>query len=175
MGCTWGTLLPLPSGDVATGPSLNSTFTPLTGEPRALREWLTTFHFASVLIDPYTHESSWILSTASRVMRQFSGAATRVNFIVTAPADDARRFLGPLADEFLVFVDDDRTITKRLGVSRLPAFVFLRIDGTVQAKAEGWNPAEWRAVAKQIATAVQWSVPQIPVAADPGAYAGSPV
>jgi hypothetical protein len=160
---------------VATGPSLDSTFTPLTGEPRPLREWLTTFHFASVVIDPYTHESAWILSTAARVMRQFSGAATRVNFVVTAPADDARRFLGPLADEFLVFLDPDRSLTKQMGIGRLPAFVFLRIDGTVQAKAEGWNPAEWRTVAKEIATAVQWSVPHIPAAGDPGAFAGSPV
>jgi hypothetical protein len=53
-----------------------------------------------VVLDPFTNESSWILETAVRILRQFSGAAVRINFIVTCDASDARAFLGPYADEF---------------------------------------------------------------------------
>jgi hypothetical protein len=159
---------------VAHAPSPDTVFAPLVGESRPLHEWTTTFHLASIVIDPFTNESAWILDTAARILRHFSDAATRVNFIVTANADQARLFLGPMASEFLTFVDPDRTIVKQLGLQSLPAFVFIRSDASVSAVAEGWNPSEWRAVAQHIAETVQWSAPHIPAAGDPGVFAGTP-
>ena len=50
--------------------------TPIQGEGRTLEQWLTTFHLVSVVIDPYTNESAWILDTAARIMRNFTGAAS---------------------------------------------------------------------------------------------------
>jgi len=159
---------------VATNPPADLVLAPLGGDPRPLEEWLTTFHLASVVLDPYTNESSWILESAARILAQFRGAAVRVNFLLTCGAEEAREYLGPLADEFLVFLDPDRTVVKALGLGTLPAFVFLRIDGTVAAVAEGWNPAEWRVVAEAIATTTAWSKPTIPAPGDPSAFAGTP-
>ena len=85
---------------------------PVGGEARALEDWLTTFHLASVVLDPYTNESSWILKTAKRILEEFRGSHARVNFIVTADEDDVRAFMGPLLDEFLVFADPDRTVVR---------------------------------------------------------------
>lgn len=147
---------------------------PLGGEARELSEWLTTFHLASVVLDPYTNESSWILKTAVRILEDFRGADVRVNFVVTAPEHDARAFMGPLADQFLVFADPDRSFVKALGVQTLPAFAFVRVDREAVATAEGWNPSEWRAVAAEIAAITSWRAPLIPAAGDPGAFAGSP-
>ena len=147
---------------------------PLDGEARDLEEWLTTFHLASVVLDPYTNESSWILKTAVRILEGFRGSHARVNFIVTANDDDAHTFLGPLTERFLVFCDPDRTVVKALGLEQLPAFTFIRVDGEAVATAEGWNAASWRDVADAIAETTSWSVPTIPVAADPGPFAGSP-
>jgi hypothetical protein len=146
---------------------------PLGGDARPLVEWLTTFHLATVALDPYTNESSWILDTAARVLRSFRGAAVRVNLLITCGPDEAKQFLGPLADEFLVFCDPDRTAVKAFGLATLPAFVFVRIDGTIPEAAEGWNPAAWRKVSETIATTTQWSKPTIPVAADPSPFAGT--
>ncbi|MFM8264846.1 MAG: TlpA family protein disulfide reductase, partial [Acidimicrobiia bacterium] len=87
---------------------------------------------------------------------------------------EARAFLGPLAEEAMVFCDSDRTFVKQLGIKQVPAFVFLRIDGNIVASAEGWNPQEWRAVAEQVAETVSWSKPLIPAPGDPGAFAGTP-
>jgi hypothetical protein len=139
-----------------------------------LSQWLTTFHLASVALDPYTNESAWILDTAARILADFRGAAVRVNFLLTCGPEDAREFLGPLADEFLVFCDPDRIAVKALGLEALPAFVFVRIDGTVQAAAEGWAPLAWRDVAHTIAKATAWSSPVVPEDGDPAAYAGTP-
>ena len=87
------------------------TLTPLSagglGQARPIMDWLTTFHLASVVLDPYTNESSWILKTAKRILEEFRGSHARVNFIVTANEDDVRAFMGPLLDEFLVGVDED--------------------------------------------------------------------
>ena len=98
----------------------------------------------------------------------------RTNYVVTAGSDEARAFLGPLAGEALVFCDPARSFVKQLGLTTLPAFTFLRIDGNVVAKAEGWNPLEWRAVTDEVARTVAWSKPLIPAPGDPGAFAGTP-
>ena len=147
---------------------------PLDGEPRELEEWLTTFHLASVVVDPYTNESSWVLKTAVRILEGFRGSHARVNFVVTANEDDTRAFMGPLATQFLVFCDPDRTLVKALEVDTLPAFVFIRVDGEAAAVAEGWNAQEWRRVAAEIAATTKWRAPMIPAPGDPGSFAGSP-
>jgi hypothetical protein len=164
----------LPSAAVASNPALNTKLTSLGGESRPLEEWLTTFHLASVVLDPYTNESSWVLKTAARILESLRGTDARVNFVVTADAEGAKAFLGPLTEDFLVYCDPDRAFVRTLGLLQLPAFVFIRLDGTLQACAEGWNAAEWRAVAEQIATTTAWISPTIPVAGDPGPFNGTP-
>lgn len=155
-------------------PSQDLVLTPIGREGRTLREWLMMFHLATVVLDPYTNESSWILETAVRIMRQFSGAAVRVNFLMTCDADDARAFLGPYADEFLVFCDPDRAIVGALGISEVPAFVLIQSNGTVPVAAQGWTPAEWKEVANHVATLTAWTKPTIPAPGDPGSFRGTP-
>src|SRR5436190_1194189 len=78
----------------------------------------------------------------------------------------------PPAD--LTLTDPDRTAVKALGLEHLPAFVFVLMDGTVEASAEGWDPHTWRAAADKVATAVHWSRPVIPEPGDPPAFVGTP-
>ena len=164
----------LPSHAVATNPPSDLVLSPLGATSRPLEEWLTTFHMATVVLDPYTNESSWILKTATRILEGFRGADVRVNLLVTADEPDAKTFLGPYTEQFLVFCDPDRTAVKALGLEELPAFVFIRVDGNVAPTAEGWNPAEWRAVASEITRWTSWLAPTIPAAGDPGPFRGSP-
>lgn len=147
---------------------------PLGGQARELDEWLTTFHLASVILDPYTNESSWVLKTAVRILEGFRGSHARVNFVVTAGEDDTKRFLGPLTEQFLVFCDPDRRLVDALGVTSLPAFAFVRVDGEAVAVAEGWDPTTWDEVAEAIATTTRWRAPDIPAPGDPVPFAGSP-
>lgn len=160
--------------DVTTQLADDLVLSPLGSKQRPLSEWLTTFHLASVVLDPYTNESSWVLRTSVRILDALRGCHARVNFIVTADEDDTRRFLGPIANDFLVFCDPDRTVVKALGVAALPAFAFIRVDGAVAASAEGWEPSQWRAVADDIVSTTAWLAPTIPVAGDPVAFAGTP-
>ncbi len=164
----------LASLDVATKLPGDLVLSPLDSEPRELDQWLTTFHLASVVLDPYTNESSWVLKSAVRILEGFRGTNARVNIVVTAGESDTRRFLGPLTDEFLVFCDPDRVVVRAMGLTQLPAFAFVRVDGEVAASAEGWNPAAWREVAEAVAELTSWSAPLIPAAGDPGPFAGSP-
>jgi hypothetical protein len=160
-----------PPADLMLEPVLQGTD---NQRSRPLSEWLTTFHLAAVVLDPYTNESSWVLEPAARILRAFSGSAARACLIVTASSDETRTFLGPLSREFLVFADSDRSAVRALGLQTLPAFVFIRADGTVPAVAEGWSPIEWRAVAKSIASTTAWTAPAIPAPGDPAAFAGTP-
>jgi hypothetical protein len=159
---------------VATNPPLDLVLAPLGAEARPLEQWLTTFHLATVVLDPYTNESSWILPTATRILEALRGSDARVNFLVTADERDTRAFLGPLVEEFLVFTDPDRLAVKAFDLSELPAFLFVRVDGNLVAAAEGWTAASWRAVSHAITDATAWSSPVIPVIGDPGPFHGSP-
>ncbi len=169
---------PKPAARVGEALPTDLVLTPLVkgalGQGRPLLEWLTTFHLASVVLDPYTNESSWILRTATRILEQFRDSDARINLIVTAGASDTRAFLGPLADRFLVFCDPDREAVKAIGLTELPAFAFIRVDGVVGAVAEGWDPESWESVADTIAAITWWTSLELPVPGDPGAFRGSP-
>ena len=148
--------------------------TAVGGETRTIAEWTTTFQLLTVVLDPYTHESAWILQTARRFLANFQGADCRVAWTVTADERDAKRFLGPLADEFLTFTDPDRSLVQGLGLERLPALVYIRQDLVVVGQAEGWNPPEWEHVGALVGKVNSWSHPQLPASGDPGPFPGSP-
>ena len=159
---------------MATDPAPDVVLTPVNGTGKTVEQWLTTFNLLLIVLDPYTNESAWILQTALRIVKTFEQADCRVAFLVTAGADDCRRFLGPWADEVLTFADADRVAVKSLGLERLPAIVHLAMDGSVVGASEGWAPLEWRAVTDNLARVMKWSAPVIPLVKDPGPFAGSP-
>jgi hypothetical protein len=158
---------------VATDPPADLSLAPINGEAQTIASWVTTFQLAAVVLDPFTNESSWILDTAGRVLLHFREADCRVAFVITGTADDARQFLGPWADKVLTFADPERAVVRAMGLQELPAFVQVRGDLHLAASAEGWDPAEWRAVADSLAANMSWSTPLIPDVGDPSPYAGS--
>ncbi|HJM73139.1 MAG TPA: hypothetical protein QF651_06290, partial [Acidimicrobiales bacterium] len=164
----------LASAPVANAPDLSIELHPVGGDPRLLSQLLTTFPMAAVVVDPYTHESSWLLDTARRVLTVFREADVRVAFVVAgADAAGAASFLGPLVDEILTLADPDRSVARSMGLSSLPAFVAIRQDGSVIGVAEGWDPEAWRATAADLADMTSWSRPEIPSLGDPAPYAGT--
>jgi hypothetical protein len=160
---------------MAVDPPPDLMLTPISGEGRTVREWLTTFHLAFVALDPFTNESAWILPTAVRILNTFDQADVRVAFLVTGTPTECRMFLGPHTRDTLTFSDPDRVAVKGFGLERLPAFVHVAMDGTIANAAEGWQPPEWKVVADHLAAVTSWIPPVIPLAKDPGPFEGSPV
>lgn len=148
--------------------------TSVHGESRPFGDWLTTFPMVLAVVDPYTHESAWILKTIRSIFANYSGADCRVAFLSTADSAGTKQFLGPLAEEYLAFADPDRAVVKTLELATLPAFVVVRQDGSLLGAAEGWVPAEWRALCEDLTEMTSWSRPTIPGAGDPSAYPGTP-
>ncbi len=148
--------------------------TPINGEARPIGDWVTTFHLVLVVLDPYTNESSWLIDTAGRVLRNFVGADCRVSFLLTGTSDQATEFLGPWASEILTFTDENRSLVKALGLQSLPAIVHLDHQLKVRAHAQGWDPIQWRNFANQLAKAMSWHPPLIPVNSDPAGFVGTP-
>ena len=148
---------------------------PINGDARPFTEWLTTFPMLVGAIDPYTHESSWLLDTMHRLFTHYQEAGVRVAWLATAPAAGTEKFLGPYADEFLTFSDPNYAAVKALGLTSLPGLAFVKQDGTVAATAEGWDPDGWRAVSEAIEDITDWTPLSIPGPGDPAPYAGTPV
>jgi hypothetical protein len=159
---------------VAEAPDLSIELQPVGDDPRTLSQLLTTFPLAAVVVDPYTHESSWILDTACRILDVFRGADVRVAFLVAGTdVEGAAKFIGPLTERILTLADPNRSIARSMGLESLPAFIAIRQDGSVIGAAEGWDPESWRSTAADLADMTAWSRPEIPVTGDPAPYAGT--
>lgn len=159
---------------MARDPSPDLVLMPLRGKPRTIAQQLVTFHLLFVALDPFTNESAWILPTAARILQVFEQADCRVAWLMAGTPDECRLFLGPWADEIMTFADPDRAAIKEFGLERLPALVHVGMDGTVVGAAEGWDPAEWKAVTDRLAKMVDWRGPVLPGPHDPGPFRGSP-
>ena len=125
------------------------------------------------VIDPYTHESAWLLDTIKRIFHHYSGAGVRVAWLATGPADGVQKFLGPYAEEFLTFADPTGAAPKALGIETLPALALVRQDGEIVASAQGWDPEAWRSVTSALDELTGWTGLNIPGPKDPRPYAGT--
>ena len=119
-------------------------------------------------------ESAWLLPTVARIFRVYGEADCHVAITVTCSAEEASQFLGPYAEEFLVFVDPEKAVVKELGLERLPALVHIRQDLTVVGASEGWDPPAWEEIGRNLGKVMSWSHPELPQRGDPGPFAGTP-
>ncbi len=147
--------------------------TPLNGDARPFSDWLTTFPMLVGTIDPYTHESSWLLDTMHRIFHHYKDSDVRVVWMATAPVEGAKQFLGPYADDYLSFADPDYTAAKALGLTTLPALTLVKQDGSIAASTEGWDPKAWRSLAGTLSDLTGWTPLAIPGPKDPAPYAGT--
>ena len=159
---------------MATNPSTEILLTHIDGDERPLEDWLTTFHLAVAVLDPFTYESAWLLETAGKILTHFTGSGARVGFLVTATPQEAKQFLGPWADQLFVLCDPKKELVKSLELETLPALIQIGTDGSLLGSAEGWDPDAWAEVADNLAKTQAWIAPNIPMAGDPAPYAGAP-
>jgi hypothetical protein len=147
----------------------------IDGAEQTLSQWLTTFNLLTVAIDPYTHQSGWIIPTANRIFSHYEEADIRCAFLVTGNSEGARQYLGKYADRWLVLTDEKREFVASLGIERIPALVHIAQDGSLVGCAEGWEPSEWRDVIDGVEKAMAWrSKPLLPTSEDPGKFEGTP-
>jgi hypothetical protein len=136
------------------------------GVSRTLDDWSTMFQLCLVILPDRPEASNWI-PVAKRIFSVLGDSDVRTAYVVPSTAAIAQRILGEEEARVTTFVDPDRALVSSLGLEHLPAFVFLRQDTTVGAATEGWDPAEWQDVAKKIATAMKWSVPEVAPPGEP--------
>jgi hypothetical protein len=153
----------------------DNSISAISGHKQTLAEWLTTFNILAVVIDPYTHQSGWILPTAARLFGHYEEADIRCCFVVTSEAEGAAEYLGPFGRDFLVLLDPERKLVAEMGLETVPAIVHINQDGSVAGSAEGWQPAEWSEVLAGVEEDMDWrSKPILPGSKDPGAFEGTP-
>ncbi len=110
-----------PVAEVSSDNPLNTLILDsIQGKGYPVRDWLTSYPLLMVALDPYTHESAWILETASQFLHHYTPADIRVAWLVAADDAGCRAFLGPWADKYLTFADPDRTAILGLGLQTLP-------------------------------------------------------
>ena len=145
---------------MAKNPDPTLALSTAAGVTRSLDDWTTMFHLCLVILPDRPEAARWI-PVAQRIFSVLGDSDARTAFVIPSTAAIAERILGDAADKAMVFLDPDRTLVASLGLAHLPAFVHIRQDTSVGAAAEGWNAPEWQAVAKEIAGAMAWSVPDV--------------
>jgi hypothetical protein len=161
---------------VATNPPPNLVLTPINGKGRPVSAWVSMFHLVFVALTPWNERSRWIIDTAGRVFETYDEADCRVAWLVAGGTEaDARRFLGPWANEVLTFLDPDFEAVRAFGLETLPAFVHVGMDGSVVNAVEGWDPQGWRTLTHELSRVLAWTAPPIPWPGDPAPFEGAPV
>lgn len=145
----------------------------IRGEGYPVRDWLTNYPLLIVALDPYTHESAWILETAGALLDHYAPSDIRCAWLCATDDEGCKQFLGPWAEQFLTFADPDKTAISALEIERLPSLVAIRPDLAVQ-RADGWDPAAWRPIMADLSEMLAWSRPMIPRPGDPVPYKGTP-
>jgi hypothetical protein len=143
---------------VATNPDPNLELTTSRGVTRTLDDWSTMFQLCFVVL-PARAEAAAFIPVAEKIFATFGDSDATCAYLVTGPAEVARRLLGQAERDEITFIDPDHALVTSLGLTRLPAFVHLRQDTSVVAAAEGWDPTEWHQVAREVAKILGWSTP----------------
>jgi len=165
----------IPFSPVAINRTADLTIEDLSGYKATVDDRLVMFNMLLVAIDPYTHQSGWILPTAARLLGHYQEADIRCAFLVAGDADGARSYLGPYAEQFLILLDNERALIESLEIEFLPALVHVRQDASVAGSAEGWNAENWLTVLNGVEKSMAWySRPVLPASGDPGSFAGTP-
>lgn len=145
--------------------------TTIKGVTRTLDAWTTTFHLALVAL-PGRPEASQYIPIGRRIIDVLGGSDARPAFLIYGNERNARRVLGGWAEQYFTFLDVEGTAVKGLGISRLPAFVHIRLDNSVASLVDGWDPAAWGDAVELLAKEMSWSKPLIPAPKDPRPFTG---
>jgi hypothetical protein len=159
---------------VAKNPDPNLKLASTKGVTRTLDDWSTMFHLCMVILPPRP-EAAVFIPVAERIFKVFGDADCRTAFCVVGNEFIAKGVLGEAESRYLSFCDPDGELASSLGLTHLPAFVHLRQDTSLVAAAEGWDPAEWQRVAKEVGKAMAWSVPTVAGPGDPPPTPGWPL
>jgi hypothetical protein len=151
---------------VAKNPDPALSLTTSRDVTRTLDDWSTMFQLCLVVLPARTEATAYV-PAALRIFATFNDSDCNCAFVITGPAELARRILGDVGDRELTFVDPDGALVASLGLERLPALVHLRQDTSVGATAEGWDPSEWQKAVREIAKIMAWTVPEVAGNGDP--------
>lgn len=145
---------------MAKNPNPTLALSTAAGVTRSVDDWTTMFHLCLVILPDRPEAARWI-PVAQRIFGVLGDSDARTAYVVTGTAAIAERILDAEMDKAMVFVDPDKAFVQSLGLEHLPAFVHIRQDTSVGAAAEGWKPDEWQEVAREVAKAMAWSVPDV--------------
>jgi hypothetical protein len=159
---------------MARSPDPSVKLTSSKGVTRTLDDWSTMFHLCLIVLPPRPEAARWV-PVARRIFKVFGDADCHTAYVVAGNEFIARGVLGEAENEALTLCDPDGELVTSLGLTHLPAFVHLRQDTSLGAAAEGWDPAEWQRVAKELGKAMGWTHPEIAGPGDPAPTPGWPV
>lgn len=145
---------------MAKNPDPTLALSTAAGVTRSVDDWTTMFHLCLVILPDRPEAARWI-PVAQRIFGVLGDSDARTAYVVTGTPAIAERILDTEMDTAMVFVDPDKAFVTSLGLEHLPAFVHIRQDTSVGAAAEGWKPDEWQKVAREVAKAMAWSVPDV--------------
>src|ERR1044071_1632156 len=127
---------------MAQDPDLTVELTTARGVTRTLDDWTTTFHLALTVL-PGRPEAASFVRIGKRIADVLGGSDCRPAFLVVGNESSARRVLGSAMDEYICSLDPDAAFVKSAALAKLPAFAYVRLDGTLGSAAEGWDPDAW--------------------------------
>ena len=156
---------------MAQDPDLTVELTTARGVTRTLDDWTTNFHLALTVL-PGRPEAASFVRIGKRIADVLGGSDCRPAFLIVGNERAARRVMGSALDDYLCFLDLEGNFIKAAGLSKVPAFVHIRVDGSLAGAAEGWDPNAWDEAVERLAKEMAWTRPLSPAPGDPPPFEG---
>ena len=151
---------------MATNPDPTLELVTSKGVSRTLDDWSTMFQLCLVILPDRPEASAWI-PVARRIFDVLGDSDCRTAYVVPSTAAIAQRILGDEEQKQATFVDPDRTLVKSLGLERSPRSSSSARTRRSVPRPRAGIPAEWQRVAKEVAKAMAWSVPEVAPPGEP--------
>lgn len=145
------------------------------GRDRSVSELTTLVHLCLMVVDARRPAAARALApVVARIDRVLAGSDCVVGaLVVGAPPEVAPDVVGDR--RLVVFADPDGTAAGALGATEAPALLWVTPLPAVRRVVPGWDPPAWRAVLAELARALAWTRPLVPVPDDPPPFPAEPV
>jgi len=142
------------------------------GHAHTVRELTTLFDLCLVVVDGgHPVDLARLERVIERIDRTLSGADCTVGVLVVGvDGPTAVDLAGHAARYTAVFADPTGEAAAGLGVTGVPALVWVTPEPAVEALANGWDGAAWRSALGALARKLAWTRPLVPAPGDPAPF-----
>mgnify|MGYP003403104484 CR=1 FL=1 len=142
---------------------LNLKLTDINGKSQTLANLTMLFEPGFIFV-PAGRDLGDFMPVVNEVYKTLGSASLVCSIVVTLPIEQTKEVTAQFKEDLhdiKIFVDPKGELAQSLGVTKLPSFVHLGINGIEVSKVQGWSIQSWQTALDKSAKYLKWTSPQL--------------